>query len=207
MKHLLKKLGTFLLLATLSFQACKKDAINEISATAPGGEATLRQEAEKTVQEQQSNVAAFEKEFIKMLTVASPDNSLTAGQKNIVKIASSLPFLKSLVAAVVKTDLAGTLSSASLHATVFAPTDAAFAKLPAPFNTPASIASISDPAQIAALKNILLYHVLGAEVKKYQIQAGRSNAITLKPAVAGNDNTIYISKSLGLLFVKHREPV
>ncbi|MBC7507250.1 MAG: fasciclin domain-containing protein, partial [Ferruginibacter sp.] len=46
--------------------------------------------------------------------------------------------------------------------TVFAPTNAAFAKLPAPFNNAANIAAISNPADIAALSNILRYHVTGS---------------------------------------------
>jgi transforming growth factor-beta-induced protein len=42
---------------------------------------------------------------------------------------------------------------------VFAPTNAAFAQLPAPFKNAASISAITDPVQIAALANILKYHV------------------------------------------------
>ena len=201
MKSSLKKLATFSILCLFFLTSCKKDTINNETSPIAGEEQTLKAEADRTIQSQENSVAAFEKEFAEMMKNVPSENNLSGGQKNIVQIASSLPIFKSLVAAVVKTDLAGTLSSASLNATVFAPTDGAFAKLPAPFNNAANISAISDPAQIAALKNILLYHVLGTEVKRGQIQSGRSSVQTLKPAGTGNDNTIYLSNSLGLLFV------
>jgi uncharacterized surface protein with fasciclin (FAS1) repeats len=87
-----------------------------------------------------------------------PTGGSSTASKNIVEIAASNPDFSSLVAAVVKTDLAGVLSSRGLFV-VFAPTNAAFAKLPAPFNNAQNIAGITSPATIAALKEILLYHV------------------------------------------------
>lgn len=66
-----------------------------------------------------------------------------------------------LVAALVKTDLVGLFTVAGDY-TVFAPTDEAFAKLPAPFNNADNINNITDPAQIAYLGNILRYHVTGS---------------------------------------------
>lgn len=181
------------------FSACKKEGINERENVNSTEDAALKAEADRTIAAQQATVADFEKEFNGIYQ--ETENRSQGTQKNIVEIASSLPIFKSLVAAVVKTGLAPTLASSSLNATVFAPTDAAFAKLPAPFNNAANISAINNPAQIDALKNILLFHVLGTEVKRHQIQGGRSSAQTLKPAVNGNDNTVYLSNSLGLLFI------
>jgi uncharacterized surface protein with fasciclin (FAS1) repeats len=122
----------------------------------------------------------------------------TAG-RNIVQIVAGNPNFTSLVAAVLKTGLAGALSDASASLTVFAPTNRAFSQLPAPFNNAANITAISDAAQIEFLKSVLLYHVLGAEVFKNQIAAGRSSAATIKPAGGANDNTIYFSRTFGLI--------
>lgn len=205
MKHLLNKFFILSACSILLFTACKKDLNAEQSQDNNNEEQALKTQAEKTIAEQETIVANFKAEYDAMIKSLPAENN--AGQRNIVQIASSLPIFKSLVAAVVKTDLAGTLSSASLNATVFAPTDGAFSKLPAPFNNAANISAITDPAQISALRNILLYHVLGAEVKRNQIAGGRSSAKTLKPAGAANDNTIYISNSLALLFINGKSLV
>jgi uncharacterized surface protein with fasciclin (FAS1) repeats len=122
-------------------------------------------------------------------------------KKNIVEIAIANPHFSSLVAAVVKTGLAGALSDPSAKLTVFAPTNDAFAQLPAPFNNATNIAGITSAANIAFLKSVLLYHVLGTRVKANQIADGRSSAITIKPAGTANDNTIYFSKTFGFIKV------
>jgi uncharacterized surface protein with fasciclin (FAS1) repeats len=157
-------------------------------------EALLKKAADDAVTARTAQANEFEQQY---------GSELAAGRRNqnLVQVAQSLPIFKSLVAAVVKTGLAPVLSTPNLNATVFAPTDAAFAKLGAPFNNAANIAAIADPAQIATLKNILLYHVLGAEVRYQQVANGRSSAATLKPVMLPNDNKIYFSKTLGLLFV------
>lgn len=130
-----------------------------------------------------------------------------SSQQTIVEIAVSNPNFSTLVAAVLKTGLAGALSSPSANLTVFAPTNAAFAKLPVPFNNAANINAISDQAQISFLKNVLLYHVLGAEVFSFQVSNGSSSAATLKPAGNSNDNTIYFSKTFGLIRVNGQSDV
>jgi uncharacterized surface protein with fasciclin (FAS1) repeats len=192
-KAILKTTTVFLLFAFL-FTSCKKErAIEPVQSE--NEEQTLSAGARETIQSQQVLVANASNE-LKVNNLAARGTS-----RNIVEIASSLPIFKSLVAAVVKTGLAGTLSSKDINVTVFAPTDAAFAKLPAPFNNPANIAAITDQAQIDALKGILLYHVLGAEVKRNQVANGRSSSATLKPAGSANDNTVYFSNSFGLLLV------
>jgi uncharacterized surface protein with fasciclin (FAS1) repeats len=197
MKRILLRGAALLLSGALLLTACKKEGNFNADANPANEETTLRNEAQQAIDQRTSTANEGSASIRQMMG----GGNLRPHDRNIVQIASSLPIFKSLVAAVVKTDLAGVLASAELNATVFAPTDAAFAKLPAPFNNPANIAAISDPAQIAALKSILLYHVLGTEVKRHQVARGRSSAVTLKPAGTANDNTIYFSNNFGLLVV------
>jgi uncharacterized surface protein with fasciclin (FAS1) repeats len=198
MKKNVLRIAALFVTAAVLLVSCTKEKSQDVQITPQNEEAVLRAEADKAVGEQQQLVANFEKDFNTML---GNGNIALRGQQNIVTIAQSLPIFKSLVAAVVKTGLAGTLASTSINATVFAPTDAAFAKLPAPFNNAANISAITNVDQINALRNILLYHVLGSEVKRNQVAPGRSSAPTLKPVVIENDNRIYFSNSLGLLLV------
>jgi uncharacterized surface protein with fasciclin (FAS1) repeats len=151
--------------------------------------------------EKEAGAAGFSEE-----TMAA-DAASRGHQRNIVEIAVSKPHLSSLVAAVLKTGLAGALSNPAANLTVFAPTNAAFAQLPAPFNNAANIGTITDAAQIAFLKNVLLYHVLGTEVFSTQISNGASNAVTIKPAGTNNDNTVYFSKTFGLIRVNGNSDV
>jgi uncharacterized surface protein with fasciclin (FAS1) repeats len=75
-----------------------------------------------------------------------------------------------LVAAVVKADLVTILKGAGPF-TVFAPNNAAFTALGAPYATVAGINGL-DATQVAALKNILLYHVLGGRFFSQNLKAG-----------------------------------
>ena len=135
-------------------------------------------------------------------TSCKKDNDTPApapGPGNIVQVAQGNPDFTILVAAVVKADLATTLSGTGPF-TVLAPTNAAFAQLSAPFNTAANITAIpaGDP-QIATLRNILLYHVLAGRKAAADFPTGASAQTTQKPAGAGgvNDNTVYVSKGTG----------
>jgi uncharacterized surface protein with fasciclin (FAS1) repeats len=129
------------------------------------------------------------------------------GKKTIVGIVSSNPNFTALVAAVVKTGLAETLSSSQVNLTVFAPTNTAFAQLPAPFNNVNNISGITDASQIAFLKSVLLYHVLGIEVFSNQIANGPSSVVTLKTKGDKNDNTIYLSKTFGFIRINGQSSV
>jgi uncharacterized surface protein with fasciclin (FAS1) repeats len=98
------------------------------------------------------------------------------GKKNIVQVAREAGSFTTLIKALEATDLVGTLSGQGKGPfTVFAPTDAAFAKLPA--GTLAAL--LNDPA---ALKKILLYHVVPGQ----KLAADVVNAATL-PTVNGQD--------------------
>merc|ERR1712046_255938 len=83
---------------------------------------------------------------------------------NIVKLAESVKDLSTLVAAVVAGDLADTLSSPGPF-TVFAPTNEAFAALPA-----STLTKLMKPENKQELVNILTYHVLPEEVLSKQLK-------------------------------------
>ena len=96
--------------------------------------------------------------------------SSAQAQRNIVQVAREAGSFTTLIKALQATDLVGTLSGQGQGKfTVFAPTDAAFAKLP-----PGTVESLlQNPA---ALKQILLYHVLAGEVPASQVLASSSLA-------------------------------
>jgi uncharacterized surface protein with fasciclin (FAS1) repeats len=78
--------------------------------------------------------------------------------KTVVETAVASPQHKTLVAAVTAADLAGTLGGAGPF-TVFAPTDAAFAGLPA-----GTVETLLKPENKAALQGVLAYHVVPGKV-------------------------------------------
>jgi uncharacterized surface protein with fasciclin (FAS1) repeats len=78
--------------------------------------------------------------------------------KNIVQNAVNSPIHKTLVAAVKAAGLVGTLESAGPF-TVFAPTDAAFKKLPA-----GTVATLVKPENKAKLVKILTAHVVAGKI-------------------------------------------
>jgi transforming growth factor-beta-induced protein len=85
--------------------------------------------------------------------------------KNIVELANATPNLSTLVTAVTRAGLTQTLSGPGPF-TVFAPTNAAFNKLPAgTLNT-----LLGDPK---ALANVLKYHVVSGKVLKAGIPLGK----------------------------------
>ena len=186
------------------FASCKKnnDVISESAVPADNEQAAVA--AARQLETSAPAEAASEAKSLGFDQLR--DNSGNA-QGTIVDIAIGNSNFSSLVAAVVKTGLAGALSDASANLTVFAPTNGAFAQLPAPFNNAANITGITDAAQVDFLRNVLLYHVLGAEVFSNQVANGPSSAGTLKPAGASNDNTIYLSKTFGLIRVNGQSTV
>jgi uncharacterized surface protein with fasciclin (FAS1) repeats len=106
---------------------------------------------------------------------------VTAQSQTITDIVVASPDHNTLEAAVIAAELADDLSGAGPF-TVFAPTDAAFAALPA--GTVEAL--LEDPT--GQLAQILLYHVLGAEVLSTDLTDGQV-ATTLE----GSDITVTIN--------------
>ena len=106
-----------------------------------------------------------------MAPVADP---AAAASGNIVEVAQGNPDFTTLVSAVTAADLAGTLGGTGPF-TVFAPTNAAFEKVPA-----ATRESLMAPAGKADLTKILTYHVVPGRVTAAdlttQIEAGGGTA-------------------------------
>ena len=95
-------------------------------------------------------------------------------EKNVVQVAMASPDHSTLVAAVKAADLVATLQGAGPF-TVFAPTDDAFAKLPA-----GAVDGLLKPEMEADLAAVLTYHVVAGNVDAaalmQQIEAGVGNA-------------------------------
>ncbi len=103
----------------------------------------------------------------------------------IVDVAVSAGSFKTLVAAVKAAGLADTLSGKGPF-TVFAPTDAAFAKLPA-----GTVDTLLKPENKEKLKAILLYHVVAGDVKSTDLKDGES-----VKTVGGKSITVHIASGV-----------
>lgn len=137
-------------------------------------------------------------------SAAAPNSSIGVDERSangtIVDIAVGNPAFSTLVAAVLKTNSAGLLSRANLNATVFAPTNDAFAQLPEPFNNAANIGGITDKGQILLLGQILKYHVLPGKRNAAQLPNGSYG--TLRTAITAQNNLVFVSRSAaGNVFV------
>jgi uncharacterized surface protein with fasciclin (FAS1) repeats len=128
-----------------------------------------------------SIVAAFA-----VAAAGSPVGARPAEEKNIVQTAQSAGQFKTLTALVKKAGLAGTLSKPGPY-TVFAPTDAAFSKVPK-----RTLAALGRNR--AKLRAVLLYHVVSGEVTSSEVTMLRS-ARTL------NGKSVRIRVTGGSVFV------
>ncbi|HEV7790307.1 MAG TPA: fasciclin domain-containing protein [Pseudonocardia sp.] len=103
----------------------------------------------------------------------------------VATAASHNPVLSTLVTAVKKANLVDTLNSAQ-NITVFAPADAAFAKIP-----PATLNKVL--ADNATLTKILTYHVVGQKITPADLASGDFKTLegaSLKTSGTGEDFTI-----------------
>ena len=123
------------------------------------------------------------------LSVAgAPATARPSDEKNIVQTAQAAGNFKTLTKLVVKAGLAGTLSSSGPY-TVFAPTDAAFKKIPR--STLNSLAK-----NRAKLRAVLLYHVVAGRVPSSQV-------VMLKSAKTLNGKSVRIHTAGGKVFVNN----
>lgn len=111
------------------------------------------------------------------------DNGTVMGDGTIVDVASSNDDFSTLVDAVVRADLASTLSGAGPF-TVFAPTNAAF--------TASGITDV-NAVDVAELRQILLYHVIPAEVPASAVQAGPVDSAAELTFFLGTDSGVTIN--------------
>ena len=100
-----------------------------------------------------------------------PINTGGGGKKTILQIVASDSRFNYLGVAVARAGLSETLNDKDASLTLFAPTDDAFKA--AGFNSIDAVANA--PADV--LKNILLYHALGSEVKAAQIPLGANTSV------------------------------
>jgi len=112
------------------------------------------------------------------LTFAA-SNTKAADTKDIVDTAVSAGSFKTLATALTAADLVATLKGAGPF-TVFAPTDEAFAKLPA-----GTVEHLLKPENKAMLRRILTYHVVSGTVMASDVMKMRS-----AKAVSGDSLTI-----------------
>jgi uncharacterized surface protein with fasciclin (FAS1) repeats len=96
----------------------------------------------------------------------APASATPASGKTIVSIAAGNKNFTTLVTALKAADLVNTLSGEGPY-TVFAPTNAAFAKLPK-----ATLANLLKPANKEQLKKVLTYHVVSGAVTSKQLKSG-----------------------------------
>jgi uncharacterized surface protein with fasciclin (FAS1) repeats len=115
--------------------------------------------------------------------------SVIAGQasaSNIVEVAQGAGTFKTLLAAAEAAGLAGALSTGK-NLTVFAPTDDAFAALPA-----GTVENLLKPENKDQLAAILSYHVLPRELASNQLPGRTIHVRTIK---SGGDRTLAVAKN------------
>jgi uncharacterized surface protein with fasciclin (FAS1) repeats len=110
----------------------------------------------------------------------------TASAANIVETAAGAGTFNTLIAAAKAAGLDGALASGQ-NLTVFAPTDEAFAKLPA-----GTVENLLKPENKAQLVAVLSYHVLPRVLTSNQMLAGPFHVRTLK---AEGDRTLAVTKA------------
>ncbi len=128
--------------------------------------------------------------ILSMTACGSDDDGNEPTGKNILQIATDGADFTLLEAAVIRAGLTKELSDANAQLTVFAPTDAAFKA--AGFADAAAVTA-ADPA---VLKSILLYHVLGSEVKAAAVPKGPNASVNTL-----NGKAVFVTSAASGVFV------
>jgi uncharacterized surface protein with fasciclin (FAS1) repeats len=103
---------------------------------------------------------------------ATPATPAAAQANSVIDVLKAKGEFTTLLSALEQAHLTQTLSSRPAI-TIFAPTDAAFAALPEAERT-----RLLDPANAQELRNLLLYHVIVADVTTSQIEGARGPVAT-----------------------------
>lgn len=151
------------------------------------------------VSAQTMNQASMKNDKMKMKKNPKVGGAAMYSNKNIVENASQSPIHKTLVAAVKSAGLVDTLASPGPF-TVFAPTDAAFNKLPA-----GTVDTLVKPENKEMLTGILTYHVVSGMVDSkalaQQIKAGGGKAM-LTTVAGGTLTAMMDGKNIVLMDAK-----
>jgi uncharacterized surface protein with fasciclin (FAS1) repeats len=120
-------------------------------------------------------------------TTAAASDAATPG--TIVDVAAANPDFSTLVAAVKAAGLVETLSGTGPF-TVFAPTDEAFAALPAGL-----LDKLLLPANKETLTKILTYHVLSSKVMAADVKAGKVATVEGSELTIATDGGVKVDKA------------
>ena len=126
--------------------------------------------------------------IVMLITFGLICTSYAGGQKDIVDTAVAAGSFKTLAAALTAGDLVGTLKGEGPF-TVFAPTDDAFAKLPA-----GTLDDLLKPENKAKLQGILTYHVVPGKVMA-------ADVVKLKSAKTVNGQSVTINVTDGTVMI------
>jgi len=117
------------------------------------------------------------------LALTLPFAGAHAETKDIVDVAAGTGAHNTLVTAIKAADLVGTLKGKGPF-TVFAPTDAAFAKLPK-----GTLDDLLKPENKAQLTEILTYHVVPSKIMSGDIKGKKASPKTVEGAALSVDAT------------------
>lgn len=131
---------------------------------------------------------------LSMIFASNYTQARPAASQDIVDTAVAAGSFKTLAAALKAADLVDTLKGPGPF-TVFAPTDAAFAKLPA-----GTVEQLLKPENKEKLRAILLYHVVPGEVLAKDV-------VNLKSAKTANGKSLTIAVKDGKVFVDNAQVV
>ena len=132
------------------------------------------------------------KSLITAAIVALLTTGSTAQAANIVETAQGAGMFGTLIAAAKAAGLVDALSNGE-NLTVFAPTDEAFAALPA-----GTVESLMKPENKAKLAAVLSYHVLPRKLVSNQLPGRTIHVKTIK---AGGDKMLSVTKANGRVTV------
>jgi uncharacterized surface protein with fasciclin (FAS1) repeats len=117
----------------------------------------------------------------------TPAKTASAPTLNIVETAVAAGTFKTLATALQAAGLVETLKGKGTF-TVFAPTDAAFAKLPS-----ATLTNLLKPENKALLAKILTYHVVGSVVLAKDVKAGEVKTLEGSNLTISTKNGVFLN--------------